>query len=74
MMNRGAQELQKRLNGLQRGAQERLARELDTSSGVISHWLTGKRKPSARFRGILNAMHGISWTAWDEDVGEVCNG
>lgn len=63
-MNRGAQELGKRLT--KRGAQQRLAEALDTTSGVVTHWLNDTRKPNARFRGLLNSMYGIPWLWWDE--------
>lgn len=67
-MNRGAQELGRRLRRMPRGAQQRMAEELSTSSGVISHWLSGERKPNAHFRGLLNELYGIPWPAWDKEV------
>ena len=63
-MNRGAQLLAEKL--AERGAQQRLSEALGTTPGVVSHWVTGQRLPSARFRGLLNASHGIDWMAWDE--------
>lgn len=45
-MNRFEKELEKWNNGVLRGAQARLAKELNVSTAIVALWASGKRKPS----------------------------
>lgn len=55
--------LQEALN--ERGwTQNELARQLETSSAVVSRWLTGQRRPELEMAVRLQRLLGISVESW----------
>ena len=65
-MNRGAQRLKERLSG--RGDKKKLADLLEVDPPLVSHWLSGDRKPTTKQRAQLEDEYGIGWRTWDEEV------
>jgi len=66
MMNRGAIALRLRLS--KRGARSRLAESLDLDLAIVSHWLSGDRRPDAKNRARIEDGWQIPWRSWDDDV------
>lgn len=60
--NRGARAL--RGIGLQQGD---LAAAIGLEQGMVSRWWRGERKPSAKYRWMLEQRFGIAWELWDEE-------
>jgi hypothetical protein len=65
-MNRGALLAKEKLQ--ERGQKAKLSRELEVGMDVVSHWLSGDRKPSTVQRAYLEDQYGIGWRLWDEDT------
>lgn len=59
-MNRFEKELEKWNNGVLRGAQARLAKELNVSTAIVALWASGKRKPSKGYAEKLTQLFHLS--------------
>jgi repressor LexA len=58
-MNRFEKELEKWNNGVLRGAQARLAKEMNVSTAIVALWASGKRKPSKGYAEKLARLFGL---------------
>lgn len=67
-MNRGARDLRERLDAEGFGARAELARGLGVTRDYVSHWISGDRRPGARYRIKIAALVGTPIEAWDEPV------
>ena len=72
-MNRGAEKLGERLR--KRGAKKAFADWMSSRSGcprvdppTVSHWLSGRRKPTNLQLAHIEDEYGIGWRTWDEIV------
>lgn len=63
-MSKAATDLKTRFP--ERGRVYRIAERLHVSPGLVSRWLAAKVKPSARYRGAIEAEFGIPWSDWDK--------
>jgi len=59
-MNRFEKELEKWNNGVLRGAQARLAKEMNVSTAIVTLWASGKRKPSKGYAEKLARLFHLS--------------
>jgi hypothetical protein len=67
-MNRGAQDVGRKLDAAGYGARARLARDQDVSRDYVSHWLAGRQRPNTRNRLRIKAKLGTPIEFWDIDV------
>ena len=70
-MNRGAEQLRRKL--ARRGEKKRLASALDTDQPMVSHWLSGERKPRPQQRAYIEDTYGIGWRLWDQETVETAH-
>jgi transcriptional regulator with XRE-family HTH domain len=63
--NRGAIALKLKLAA--RGARADLAREFDIEQSLVSHWLSGDRKPDPKNRARIEDGYGVPWRIWDDE-------
>jgi len=64
-MNRGAQKLRDRLE--ERGEKKKFAEWLGVDQPMVSHWLSGERKPTPQQRASIEDEYGIGWRTWDDE-------
>jgi len=64
--NRGALALKLKL--AKRGARAAFAKDLGIDQAVVTHWLSGERRPDSKNRARLEDDHGVPWRLWDVDV------
>ncbi len=69
-MNRGAQDLARKLDALPYGARMNLARSMGLGADRISHWLAGRGKPNTAQRLAILEAHGVELLAWDDELQE----
>lgn len=65
-MNRGAQKLRSLLE--KRGAKKGFAAWIGIDQPMLSHWLSGDRRPDPKQRAKIEDEHGIGWRLWDEEI------
>jgi transcriptional regulator with XRE-family HTH domain len=65
-MNRGAIALKVKLS--ERGARAKLAREFGIDQALVSHWLSGERRPDSKNRAKIEDGYAVPWRSWDDDV------
>lgn len=73
-MNRGALKLKERL--AERGEKKKFADWLTTKAPdgskvdppMVSHWLSGERKPTPQQRAQIEDEYGIGWRTWDDEL------
>ena len=67
-MNKGQRALADLVaGGLSQGA---IARSIGATRSLVTRWLQGRQKPTTRYRVLLERIHGIGLTWWDEPVAE----
>ena len=61
--NRGAERIRGLFPG--RGGQKQVSEETGYTSGAVSRWFDGLRKPDTKQRATLEDRYGIGWRLWD---------